>query len=287
MDDAVLRQLSELARLFNRLGIKPVICGGLGIYLCFHKRQGGAQSMIRATNDIDLMITKTQVIEKSREKAIAEIITRKLDYVVREDGKYFRFTKAPNQQLDILAQPMDVFPVEGHRVKFVRSKLHGRLTNEARFIDEDLRTINLSAVLADDKTNDRIEVQVPSPTNLLILKLCAFEDRAQTDTERAQTHAFDVYITITLTTRDDYLEGQRFLARHTDAEEIRRVTSIIRDKFHSIDQPGWQRVLETSSFYPELNVQQRRGELELARNRLVRWFTLSEHNHTSKTASTG
>ena len=103
MDDAVLRQLSELTRLFNRLGIKPVICGGLGIYLCFHKRKGEAQSMIRATNDIDLMITKTQVLEKSRKNAIAEIITGELNYVVREDGKFFRFKKSSNQQLNILA----------------------------------------------------------------------------------------------------------------------------------------------------------------------------------------
>jgi len=39
MDDALLIQLAELAKPFNKLGIKPVICGGLGVYLCFNKSE--------------------------------------------------------------------------------------------------------------------------------------------------------------------------------------------------------------------------------------------------------
>jgi hypothetical protein len=274
MDEKLLNQLAELAKPFNKIGIKPVICGGLGVYLHFRDSDGAAHSIIRATNDIDLMITKQMVLENSREKAIAEIITRELEYVVRAGDEHFRFMKAPNQQLDILSPPLEGFRIDGYRVNLVKSKLHGHLTNEARFIDEDLRTI----VLLTDKTDDNIEVQVPSPTNLLILKLCAFDDRDKKgEVERAQAHAFDVYITVTLANIADYREGQRFLARHGDWNEIQRVTWIIKHKFSSVDQPGWHRVLETSYFYPNMSVKQKRDELEKAKNRLVRWFTLSEH----------
>jgi hypothetical protein len=273
MDDALLGQLAELAKAFNKIGIKPVICGGLGVFLCF--RNSDARNILRATNDIDLILTKQQVLENSRQIAIAEIITGELEYVVRAGGEHFRFTKSPNQQLDILAQPMDGFKIRENRVKFVKSKLHGFFTEEARFIDEDLRTIVLSA--------DGVEVQVPSPTNLLILKLCAFDDRdRQSETERAQAHAFDVYVTTTLASRDDYLEGQKFLARNNDWQVIQGVTSIVKDKFGSVDQPGWQRVLEVNSFYPNMSVQQKRDELENAKNRLLRWFTLSEHNRPDR-----
>jgi predicted nucleotidyltransferase len=274
MDDVILGQLTELAKAFNKIGIKPVICGGLGVYLCFSKSEGTARSMIRATNDIDLMIIKEQVAEMSRREAIAEIIKGEQAYVVRKGGEHFRFTKAPNQQLDILSQPMDEFADKGNRVKFVKSKLHGLLTREALFIDEDLRTIGLK---------DKIEVQVPSPTNLLILKLCAFDDRDESgETERAQAHAYDIYITMTLANRDDYLEGQKFLARHNDWKMIQKVASIVKDKFGSVDKPGWQRVLEAAGFYPTLNAQQKRDELEKAKDRLLRWFTLSEHNHSDR-----
>jgi hypothetical protein len=235
--------------------------------------------MIRATNDIDLMIIKQQVAEMSRREAIAEIITGELEYAVRAGGEHFRFTKAPNQRLDILAPPLEGFRTDGNRVNLVKSKLHGHITEEARFIDEDLRTI----VLPTDKTDDNIEVQVPSPTNLLILKLCAFDDRdKKRETERSQAHAFDVYITVTLANIEDYREGQKFLARHSDSQEIQRVMSIVKDKFHSIDQPGWQRVLEATSFYPNLNAQEKRDELDKAKDRLLRWFTLSEHNHPDR-----
>ena len=168
---------------------------------------------------------------------------------------------------------MDDFEIKEHRVKLVKSKLHGRLTTEAIYIDEDLRTVNLSP----DKDSDKIEVQVPSPTNLLILKLCAFDDRDRDDeTERAQAHAYDIYIIVTLANRDDYLEGQRFLKRHGDWPVIQRIKSIVDNKFDFVDKPGWQRVIEAKNFYPNLNATQKRDELERAKNRLVRWFTLPE-----------
>ena len=278
MDDAILGQLKELAKAFNKIGIKPVICGGLGIYLCFSKSKIAARSMIRATNDIDLMITKEMVLENSRRNAIAEIITGVLEYIVRAGGEHFRFSKSPDQRLDILAPPLEGFRTDGVRVNLVKSKLHGHLTTEACFIDEDLRTVALST--------DGIEVRVPSPMNLLILKLCAFDDRNKEDeAERAQAHAYDIYITVMLANRDDYLEGQKFLNRHKDWPIIKKVTSIVREKFGSVDQPGWRRVLETSFFYPDMRIAQKRDELEKAKDRLLRWFTLSERNHLGKKSS--
>ena len=275
MDDAILIQLAELAKAFNKIGVKPVICGGLGVYLCFSKSEIAARSMIRATNDIDMMLTRQQVLGKLRLNAIAEIITGELEYTVRAGGEHFRFIKTPHQELDILSQPMEGFKVREHRVKFVKSKLHGFFTEEALHIDEDLRTIVLSS--------DGVEVQVPSPMNLLILKLCAFDDRDKdNETERAQAHAYDIYITVTLANRDDYLEGQKFLARNNDWQVIQKVMSIVKDKFGSVDKPGWQRVLEATSFYPNLNAQEKRDELEKAKDRLLRWFTLSEHNHPDR-----
>ncbi len=65
MDRRLLEQLADLAKSFDRIGLKPVICGGLGIYLCFHKSEGRAREMIRATTDIDLMLTKSQVLEEA------------------------------------------------------------------------------------------------------------------------------------------------------------------------------------------------------------------------------
>ncbi len=277
MDRRIFQQLADLAESFNRIGLKPVICGGLGIYLCFNKYEGEAQGLIRTTNDIDLILTKTQVLEQAKCRAIAEIITDELRYIVREGREYLHFKKNNDQYLDILAPPIEGFKTDGFRIKFVRSKLHGHITDEACFIEEDLRTVSLLPFLPDNDKRSNLEVQVPSPTNSLLLKLFAFNDRSESqrqDSERAQAHALDIYIAIILTNRTDYLEGQKFLSRHRDSEIIQRAQSIVDSKFSSVDKLGWQLVLEASSFYPEKNVRQKRERLDDAKRRLLRWFTI-------------
>jgi hypothetical protein len=131
MNKMILDQLADLAKSFDRIEIRPVICGGLGIYLCFHKSKGEVREMIRATIDIDLMLTQTQVLEQAKRIAIAEIITDGLGYVVREGCEHFQFVKNPEQSLDILSPPIEGLKVENYRVKLVKSKLHGHITPEA------------------------------------------------------------------------------------------------------------------------------------------------------------
>ncbi len=275
MDKRLIEQLAELAESFNRIGLKPVICGGLGIYLCFYKAQ--SRDMIRVTTDIDLMLTESQVLEQARCQAIAEIITGELRYVVREGREHLHFMKDDYKYLDILAPPIKGFKQDDMRIKLVSSKLHGRVTKEACFIEEDLRTVSLDVLLAGNETKCGLEVQVPSPTNFLLLKLFAFNDRdkgQRQDLERAQAHAWDVYVTIMLTDIDDYHEGQQFLSRHEDSEIIRIARSIVGSKFNEVEQAGWRRVLESSDFYPGFNRRGKEVRLDDARRRLLRWFDI-------------
>ncbi len=275
MDDAVLHHLVELASRLNAIGIKPVICGGLGVYLRFRDAEGEAKGMIRATNDIDLMLTKRDILEEAKRNAIAEIICGELGYSVCNDKLHFGFIKSSNQGLDVLAPPVDELPIDNYRVKIVKSRLHGHITPEARFIEEDLDTIQVAADSFEGQRELVAEVQVPSATNLLILKLCAFSDRAggaRKDTERAQTHAVDIYITTMLAERKDFQQGLKFLSRHGDSTEIKKALSIVENDFSDINRTGWQHVLGATSFHPDLDLGLKAERLRSARNRLVRWF---------------
>jgi hypothetical protein len=279
MDRRLIEQLAELAESFNRIGLKPVICGGLGIYLCFHKAEGQATRMIRATTDIDLMLTGAQVLEQARRHAITEIITRELGYIVREGREYLHFKKEDDRYLDILAPPIEGVKSDDVRVKLVRSKLHGRLTPEACFVEEGLRTICLRELMPDSGESSGLEVQVPSPTNLLLLKLFAFSDRDEgqrQDLERAQAHAWDVYVIIMLTDIDDYHQGRQFLSRHEDSDIIQATRSVVAGKFNEVGQVGWRRVLESSDFYPDLNRREKEARLDEAVRRLLRWFDVDK-----------
>jgi len=278
MDKRIIEQLAELAESFNRIGLKPVIFGGLGVYLCFYKAEGQAREMIRVTNDIDLMLTETQVLEQARCRAIAEIITGELRYVVREGREHLHFMKDNDKYLDILAPPIKGFKRDDIRIKLVSSKLHGRVTKEACFIEEDLRTVSLDELLLENGARDGLEVQVPSLTNLLLLKLFAFNDRDEGERhnpERAQAHASDVYRIIILANRADYLEGRQFLSRHKDSDIIQNARSIVGSKFNAVEQAGWRRVLDSSDFYPGLNRRGKEARLDEARRRLLRWFDIS------------
>jgi hypothetical protein len=202
-----------------------------------------------------------------------------LRYVVREGREYLHFKKENDQYLDILAPPITGVKSDDVRLKLVRSKLHGRLTPEACFIEEGLRTVSLRELLSDGKVSSGFEVQVPSPTNLLLLKLFAFNDRHEgrrQDSERAQAHAWDVYVTIMLTDIDDYLEGRQFLARHENSDIIQTARSIVAGKFNEVAQAGWRRVLESSDFYPDLGRREKETRLDEAMRRLIRWFD-TEH----------
>jgi len=255
--------------------VRPVVCGGLGVYLCFSKTEGNPQELIRATHDIDLMLTQRQILDQSQRLAIAEIITEKLDYIVVSDAKHFQFAKSDGQPLDILAPPIAGIETDGFRVKLVKSRLHGHLTEEALFIEEGLRSIPLSKFLPSTEPGSDLEVDVPSPTNQLIMKLFAFNDRNEgdrRDMERAQAQAWDIYIVVMLADRNDYKEGRAFLDKHHDSEIVKTARSIVGNSFQAIGQEGWQRVLEASAFYPNLSRTERESMLEKAARRLAQWF---------------
>ena len=57
IDERLASQLLELAQAFDKIRITPVICGGLGLYLCFQRYSA---EQLRVTNDIDLMLTQNR-----------------------------------------------------------------------------------------------------------------------------------------------------------------------------------------------------------------------------------
>ncbi|MBN2589858.1 MAG: hypothetical protein JXA96_08340 [Sedimentisphaerales bacterium] len=273
MDDQILKQLIELAAAFNKIGPKPVICGGLGIYLALLDKQ--SELPLRTTYDIDLMLIQRQILEDTQRQAIAEIITGDLQYRVCEDGKYYQFEKE-NQELDILTPENNFIESDGFRAKIVKSRLHGYITFEAKYIEEDLKIISLSKLQKRNEKEENIEVFVPSFTNLMILKLFAFRDRnsgPRQNDNKARAHAFDIYNLITLTSYQDYKEGLEFIERHKSSEIINEAQELVRKNFSTIDSSGWIRVLEnTTTFYPDINMIQKRDKIENAQARLTKWF---------------
>lgn len=273
-DNIIIKQLVALAQACQRRDITPIICGGLGVYLSFCRKQE-IREIRRVTQDIDLMFSRQDLLEEVKRTAMAEMITGELQYIVQGDKKYHGFRKDPNQEIDILVPPMKELKQNNYRLRIVKSTLHGHITEEAEYIDEDLRVICLSDTFKEFPIEDNVNVYVPCPANLMIMKLYAFRDRIEGDREdmdRAMAHAFDVFITVMLTDRDDLKQGQKFSYRHKDSDIVRQTKSIIEDSFSHYEKIGWQTVLSSPNFYPTISIKERQEKLQQASDRLARWF---------------
>ncbi len=128
MENSIISQLSELANSCQKRDIKPIICGGFGVYLSFCRKQDDIQKMLRTTQDIDLMFSKQDLLEEVKRNAMAEIITGELKYVAQKDKKHHGFRKDPNLELDILVPPIKSLPQKNYRLRIVKSTLHGHIT---------------------------------------------------------------------------------------------------------------------------------------------------------------
>ena len=109
MDDNLIKQLAELAKACQRKEVKPIICGGLSVYLSFCHKEGEINHMIRATRDIDLMLSKQDLLEKAKRKAIAEIITDELKYIVQPEKKYHGLRRVTSKSLTFLSLLLKVY----------------------------------------------------------------------------------------------------------------------------------------------------------------------------------
>ncbi len=277
LNNSLIIQLTELAKAFQQRDIKPIICGGLGVYLSSCTKESPITQMIRATQDVDLVFSKQDLIDQSKRNAMAEVIVGELEYIVQDKKRYHGFRKDPGLELDILVPDVAELPHDNYRLKLVKSTLHGHIAEEAEFIDEDLQIIFLSDISRKFADKTDIKIYVPCTTNLMIMKLYAFRDRIEgkrDNPERAMAHAFDIYIVIMLTDIRDIKKAQTFLSRHEDSTIIKEAKEIVKDSFSMCEKIGWQTVLESPLFYPTLSVAQRRDKLQKASERLLRWFDL-------------
>lgn len=274
LDEIIWQQLAKLAESFDELGLTPVVCGGVAIYLHLaHNSIAQRERLIRITTDVDLILTPSQVLEQSRLNAIAEIIT--LNYFVDENAAHFQFWNNLGQRLDILAPPILDFPTKNERVYLVKGKLHGHLVEEASFVEEDMKLITLSDFFSG---KGNLKIAIPSLSNMLILKLSAFIERyvgKRKKIKLAQKHAWDIYAIATCLELADYHQGQKLLSRHADSEIIQKSQQIVRDYFSDPAQGGWREVMDTDYFKSFTTRQEKEDKLSPARNRLVRLFNCS------------
>ena len=145
--------LLDLFYELRETDVKPIICGGFGIYLkTEYVRQLGVRTLLsewpapRSTNDLDLFLRPELLIESTKLRPFADAITR-LGYQVVPSAKFYQFwkpcsgeTEAGGIKIDILTGPQSCFTgtpvkIDGRRARPKPSVgIHAHPMNEVRIL---------------------------------------------------------------------------------------------------------------------------------------------------------
>jgi len=221
--------LCELLKQIEGTDIKLIIGGGFGIYLKLqHVRKLGTRTLIdpefwpeaRSTNDLDLFLRPELLVDSAKLKPLAQAIyelgyepvpgAEKFQFVKPADGE----TEAAKVKIDILTGPRDAFSESNVRVDDRRIRprpsvdLHAHPVDEGLTLERELSSVAISSNLGRGEPWVG-EVFLPHPFTFIMMKLFAFRDRLKTDSDqqKAQYHALDVYSVLATTTEKEWKQA--------------------------------------------------------------------------------
>lgn len=271
--------LMDLAAAFEARGLRLTLVGGFGLVLRRQWRQEeGAPTLIeavppaRATEDFDVLL-KLEILEDPELRlAIREALTE-LGYKAKLPNLHFFKPDSGGEgrrdvKVDFLA-PLPgartmLLKVSGIRVGLKDStnedSLHGFLTAEAELLLGDMLTVPLEG-LGTDGVERRVQVDLPHPFMLMLMKLHAFRDefegwknRQQPRRDWAGKHVTDVYTLAALLTQQEAtdlpdLAAQQ--AQHAVVRDAKGIVDTLLQEVTGLNDQGTLLLLERLSIAPD------------------------------------
>ena len=268
--------LCDLLQQIKDAGIKLIVGGGFGIYLKVeHVLQLKARTMIdpqfwpeaRSTNDLDLFLRPELLVDSARLKPLAQAIAD-LNYKPVPGGEKYQFikpagsgTQAANLKIDILTGPRAAFSESTLRVddRRVRPRpsvgLHAHPVDEAPTLERNLLPVTVSGTLSSGKpwTGD---VFLPHPFTFVMMKLFAFRDwfKRNTDQEKAEYHALDVYSIVATTTEEEWNQALKLHDEFQQHPSVIEAAHIAHEYFAQPKQMGLIRLQESRYYRDDFNL---------------------------------
>lgn len=255
--------------------VKPIIGGGLGIYLkVVHIRRIGVRTLLqewpepRSTNDIDLFLRPELLIDPMQLKPLAGALD-KLGYQPVRGAEKYQFVKpgpggieAGSIKIDILTGPQKRFKGTKVRVDDRRARprpsvgIHAHPVDEAPTLEKGLLPISLSGKLGSGESW-QAEVFLPHPFTFLMMKMFAFRDRLDdTDKEFGRYHALDMYAILATTMESEWDQAVQFRDQYADEPYVMEAGDIVSRYFSALDSLGIIRLKESHYWRPELQLEE-------------------------------
>ena len=269
LNTALLDLLHEL----HGSDIKPIICGGFGIYLkTEHVRRLGVRTLFRewpeprSTNDLDLFLRPELLIQAAKLKPFAEAIAR-LGYQVVPRAAKYQFVKpgpggadAGSIKIDILTGPQSCFTGTCVKADARRARpnpsvgVHAHPMNEVPMFGEGLLQDTLEGELSTGEFW-QAELYSPQPYTFLTMKLFAFKDRLHdADKEFGRYHALDMYTILATSMEREWNLALELSQRYRDDPTIVEAGQVVFEHFSALDRLGMIRMRESAYYRPGLQL---------------------------------
>ena len=270
LSTALLDLLYEL----RNTDIKPIICGGFGIFLkTEHVRRLRARTFLqewpepRSTNDLDLFLRPELLIRANELKPFSEAISR-LGYQVVAGAEKYQFMRpgfdgsdVGSIKIDLLTGPQRCF--EDTRVKADARRarpspsvgIHAHPMNEVPMFAEGLLESTLEGKLgAGDPWC--AEIFLPQIYTFLTMKLFAFKDRlADSNKEFGSYHALDMYTILATAMEHEWDLALKISQKYSDDTVIVEAGQLVLEHFSALNRQGMIRLQESPYYRPSLQLE--------------------------------
>lgn len=252
-------ELVALATRLTRQGIVLTVGGGYGLvlkreYITTHNLRTRFTDALytRSTNDVDCFLTADLISDGEVTRAVREALNE-MGYDPVESAKFFQFAKTIDYEntpvvlkFDFLA-PLITDAVLATCVKVDNRRtrprsygeLHAHTTPEAATLEVLPTTIELGTMTRP------ATVRLPHPFTYLILKLHALGDQVNNpDKSYGGNHAFDIYMTVALTTESEWNEMVSLRNHYSAIDAVVRARELRSELFGEITSLGFIRMRE-------------------------------------------
>jgi len=263
--DPLIASACELCTALDKRSIRPIIAGGLGLYLreLFLNQERQARYPLRmesrTTRDIDVFLTVEMIVDLHVVEAVRDVL-RELGYSPKPEAFYFQFVRTSTSdaegegavrhvKVDLMAAVPDgesasLVTGTAPRIKPIgASEIHARRAPEAELIH--VRPAEISVPASGRKP---IRVLVPSSINYLILKLHALRDNVDLQPDFGRHHAWDIMTIVAGMVEEDWNTARFTRDAYAEAHCFQEAITISRDLFGNASSLGFIRLQENEAF---------------------------------------
>lgn len=247
MTDLLKDSLGELAERLQPFGIRLTIVGGYGLVLRVEAVQasgvqtlGGPAPVSRSTEDIDCFLGTAIITDGMQTQRIRTVLDD-LGYVAATE--HYLFTRTVTTEHATLTLRLDLMaaPIRGelaNRVKIKHKRirpttydgLHGQITPEAEFIEDQAMAIDISP----DKSG--LMVNLPQAFPYLVMKLFALRDGPTSkDPTKARRHALDMFTIWATMTEPELIAAEALREKYETHPLMVQVRAITAELFEGRD----------------------------------------------------